>query len=263
MENFEEFTINEIATKCRSKKKMYNVITREGQLYLPPEKDATQNFLRSLMQGDKKWIIWDKVKVIKIPQYEGLKVKHVLKFAASKIDIEEYLLSYDYPKEPNREWLWNIVNSLIPEEFKSFVDHQIDKRLKKLVQNQNLKVTASKNFIDIFKASKWISMEKEKSYFLARAPQKSLQQLKIEKYQKEKIDDSDLINNLRNKINDLNSKLDEFEKKQQLNEDYTDKMSRLYDLGIIDEDGNPISSEMKIGYYVDLTFRSINGLTFL
>ena len=90
-------------------------------------------------------------------------------------------------------------------------------------------------------------MEKRKSYFLARASQKSLQQLKIEKYQKEKKDDSDLINNLRNKINDLNSKLDEFEKKQQLNEDYTDKMSRLYDLGIIDEDGNPISSEMKIG----------------
>ena len=106
------------------------------------------------MQGDKKWIIWDKVKVIKIPQYEGLKVKDVLKFAASKIDIEAYLPSYDYPKEPNREWFWNIVNSLIPDEFKSFVDHQIEKRLKKLVQNQNLKVTANKYFIEIFKASK-------------------------------------------------------------------------------------------------------------
>ena len=75
MENFEEFTINDIATKCRSKKEMYNVLTREGQLYLPPEKDATQKFQRSLMQGDKMWIIWDKVKVIKIPQYEGLKSK--------------------------------------------------------------------------------------------------------------------------------------------------------------------------------------------
>ena len=31
------------------------------------------------------------------------------------------------------------------------------------------------------------------------------------------------------------------------NEDYTDKMSKLYELGIIDEEGNTTSNNMKLG----------------
>ena len=46
-----------------------------------------------------------KVKVIKIPQYKGLRVKEILAFASNQVDIFEYLLEYEYSKEPNQEWI--------------------------------------------------------------------------------------------------------------------------------------------------------------
>ena len=70
------------------------------------------------MTGRKKYLTWDKVTVIKVPQYEGLTVKDILKFAQLHINIYDYIPKYNYDKDPNREWKCNIVNSLIPSEFK-------------------------------------------------------------------------------------------------------------------------------------------------
>ena len=94
-----------MASKCRNKPDMYNLLTREEMLYIPPAQYSTQTFLRSLMNGDKKCIRCIEVKVIKIPHYEGLTVRDIIKFTESKISIKDYLPNYDYPKEPNKEWL--------------------------------------------------------------------------------------------------------------------------------------------------------------
>ena len=81
------------------------MLTRDGGIYLPPSQDVTQIFLRKLMQGHKKYLRLEKVKVIKIPQYKGLGVKEILAFASDQVDIFEYLPLYEYSKEPSREWL--------------------------------------------------------------------------------------------------------------------------------------------------------------
>ena len=117
MEQQYDFTVADLASKCKSKTELYNLLTREGKLYLPPAKDCTQNFLRRLMKGEKLYVSCSDVEIIKVRQYKGLKVSDILKFAASKTNINKYLPEYDYPKEPNREWVCNIVNSLISEEF--------------------------------------------------------------------------------------------------------------------------------------------------
>ena len=48
------FTIVDLASKCKSKKKLYNLLIREDHLYLPPSQDANQKYSRSLMIGYKK-----------------------------------------------------------------------------------------------------------------------------------------------------------------------------------------------------------------
>ena len=247
MENQDEFTIYDLATKCRSKKELYNLLTREGNIYLPPIQDATQKFLRSLMLRDKDYIKWVNVKVTKIPQYKGLRVKDILLFAKSKIDIERYLPDYEYSKEPNREWLCNFVNSLLHDDFTHFVDARVQQRRRTMLQNQNMCISAKKEFVEIFKSSKSLSLEQRKSYFLARAPKVNKYLSKIDKMEKERNEDDQLQLKLRGKIDSLNSKIKEFEAKQQDYDDYTEKMSRLYELGMIDEDGNPVNNEMKLG----------------
>ena len=56
-------------------------------------------------------------KVIKVTQYKGLHIKDLLRFASSEVNIDRCLPDYENSKEPNREWLCNIINSLIAEEF--------------------------------------------------------------------------------------------------------------------------------------------------
>ena len=73
------------------------------------------------MHGKKLYLKCNKIKVIKEPMYEGLRVKDLLKFAKTKWSIDEYLPDYVYSKEPNKEWLCNIINTLIPEDFYQFV----------------------------------------------------------------------------------------------------------------------------------------------
>ena len=58
-----------------------------------------------------------------------------MRFAASKIDIKSYLPDYDYCKEPNREWLCNVINTLAMDEFQSFINIKVEKRRQEIVKS--------------------------------------------------------------------------------------------------------------------------------
>ena len=247
MENKDEFTICDLSTKCRSKSELYNILIREGNIYLPPASECTQKYLRQIMNGTKEYLKWDSIKIAKIPQYKGLRVRDIISFAATKIDIYKYLPEYEYSKEPSREWLWNLVNSLIPIEFSEFVKEQVSLRKTTMLSNQNLCITAKKEFVDIFRTSKAVSLEKGKSHFLARQPKKNNYLIKLEKMEEESKYDAKLMDTLKLKINRLNKKIENYEIEKQENEDYSEKMNKLYQLGIIDEEGNLINNEMKLG----------------
>ena len=88
--------------------------------------------------------------IINVPQYEGLTVKDLVKFDETEFDIRKFLPEYDYHKDPNRSWLCNIINTIIPEKFNKFIDKKIKERNKKLITSQNLTVNAKEEFIKIF-----------------------------------------------------------------------------------------------------------------
>ena len=138
MEFSNTLTVNDIAIKWKSKAEQYNVLMREGNIYLPPKQDATQKYWRALMLGKKLYIKWNEVIVVQIPQYDGLRVKDLLKFAESEFEINDLLPTYDYNKEPNWVWLCNLVNILITEKFKEFINLKIKKRNQELIESQNL-----------------------------------------------------------------------------------------------------------------------------
>ena len=109
-----------------------------------------------------------------------------------------------------------------------------------------MQITANKEFIDIFRASKAVSLVKGKIHYLARKPKESKQHLLLEKTEEEIKESNRLIKLLKLKISELNSKIKDIEGKFSKNEDYTEKMSKIYDLDIIDESGYPISNDMKL-----------------
>ena len=73
------------------------------------------------MLRNKLYEKWEKVLFIKVPQYNFLNVKDLLKFANSKLDLSKYLENYEYNKKPNREWFCKLFNTLICKNFQDLI----------------------------------------------------------------------------------------------------------------------------------------------
>ena len=173
MEQQFDFTVSDLASKWRSKTELYNVLTREGKLYPPPMKDWTQKFIRSLMRGEKEYVRCSAVNIINVPHYKGLRVRDIVDFARTKVNITSYLPDYNYVKDPNREWVWNIVNSLIPKEFQEFIQQKEDERRKELLESSNLAIQIKPDFFkEIFKSSQAVSIVKGKSHYKHKVSKK-------------------------------------------------------------------------------------------
>ena len=87
MEKNDNFTIGDLSVKCKSKTDLYNLLTREGKIYLPLKQDASQPYLRDILQENKFYLRCDVVTVIKVSQYKVLRVNNIIKFASSNLGI--------------------------------------------------------------------------------------------------------------------------------------------------------------------------------
>ena len=167
-----------------------------------------------------------------------------MRFAASNFRISEYLPEYQYEKEPNREWLCNVVNYLIPEEFKAYIQVKIDQRKQDLIESQNLGIKVKPEFEDLFMKSNAVSAIKGKSHFLTRNPKQNKNQQIIENLEEEKRNNDLKADSLYKEINELQSKIKEFENLQRESNQSAEKLNELYILEIIDEEGFVVNNRM-------------------
>ena len=245
MNQVKTLTVNELAVKCNSKTELYNLLTWVGKIYLPPKQDATQSYLRDIMLGEKFYLTWSQRVTIKVPQYNGFRVKNIIKFATDHIDIKKFLPKYSYEKEPNREWLCIIVNSLLTEDFNAFIEDKIDTRKQELIKSQNVSFSVKPEFVKIFQNSQSISSSKGKSHFLARMPRPTKDKEKIRQLEEEKSDNFYKAKVLKLEIEELKEKMKKLEDDQKDADDKVEKLSKLYELGIIGENGELISNKME------------------
>ena len=188
------------------------------------------------MVGDKKWLKSNNVKVCSVPHLDGLKISQIIEFSRQHVNIEAYLPDYEYSKYPNRDWLWNVVNSLLDKKFQELIQNKIWERTKKMVMKKKLSIKALPEFVDIFKLSKNISVQKGRSHYLLKKFGKRKWD-EIESDDKEKLKESYMqIENLNNKIERLEHKLDGYYQKE--GEYYKSKeiLAKLYDQNIDDSE---------------------------
>ena len=168
-----------------------------------------------------------------------------MKFARTQTNIDKYLPEYYYPKEPNREWLCNVVNTLVQIKFQDFIKKVTEDRRKALIDSQNLRITARPEFIRIFQKSQAVSTLPGKSHFLARFPKPTKDRIQIRKLEMENEEVKEKKLEAFEEIRKLKSKLNEMEESQKDAEDNLEKLSKLYQLGLIDDNGEYINNDMK------------------
>ena len=237
MEPIQELTVLDVAAKCRSKKELYSVLTTEGDLYLPPLADWNQNYLWGIWNGDKLYIKWSEVKVIKVPHFEGLQIKKILAFAFEHFDVQQYIPDYEYRKEPNRDWICSLVHTLIQDEFKEFVAEKLSHREEKIIKEKNLGVTARPEIINIFKKYKAVSTSKGKSHFLLRPVARRNDNIGRLNEEEKAEENARIINDLKDKLDEMKTQITKYERDQEEAFVNKEKLVKLYDRGIIDSDG--------------------------
>jgi hypothetical protein len=53
MEEKVSFNLRTLGIKAKTKGEIYRILTVEGHLYLPPEKETSIDFIREIIKGDK------------------------------------------------------------------------------------------------------------------------------------------------------------------------------------------------------------------
>ena len=138
MEAYSEIAVNELGVRWRSKKEVDNLLLSEGGIYLPPIRDANHKYIYQIIVGENKHLKWKDVNVWTIPHYDKLRISDLLKFARSHIDIDSYLPDYEYNKYSNRQWLCNVLNTLLGSALTKYIEQSIENRVKYVVNKLSL-----------------------------------------------------------------------------------------------------------------------------
>lgn len=95
---------------------IYRMLTTEGRVFLPPEKECPHAFLAQIFKGEKwvsslqcpsnfQFILGDSVQHFQAPFFKNLTVDTLLSWGSANVDIEQYLPEFTYEHVPNRAWL--------------------------------------------------------------------------------------------------------------------------------------------------------------
>ena len=174
----------------------------------------------------------------KVPHLKSLKVGTKLEFAKDNTKINEFLSDFNDQKHPNMEWFWNVLNTVLGERFKGFIQAKQDERTESMMEKRQMKIRALAEFIKLFKDLRSTSTQNCRSHFLI----KILGNQKWEnhtKSQREKLDNAAKdIENLNFSIEKMEEKLAKLQDIRLENNRHQDKLAKLYELELIDRDGD-------------------------
>ena len=131
--------------------------------------------------------------------------------------------------------LMNILNTLLEEDFREFINDKWRSRERKVINNKNLGITAKEKFIEIFKNSRSVSTSRGKTYFLARKPK-----ARIEERKEFNFEDT---GRLTERIEELLGKIHEYEFKEEEASKHKESLAKLYERRIVNSDGEYVEEQ--------------------
>ena len=107
--------------------------------------------------GVKRIIKCDDVKVVDVPQFEGLAIKDIFDFACNSTDVENALPPPKEISKLSRSYLSNVIYTLMGEPFQAWITQQVNKRNQKVALEGNNVISMDPEIARIFQQSTAIS----------------------------------------------------------------------------------------------------------
>ena len=127
MERLEEINLLELGAKCRSKYELYRLLTWEANLFLPPYKEWSVEFITDYLQGKKVTIRYPlflsilflqvlncrEVTIKSLPQIDWLTAEDLYLFLVEHCEAEDFLPKLKKRRFPNRQWLSSLCTFIV------------------------------------------------------------------------------------------------------------------------------------------------------
>lgn len=115
--------------KYSSKREVFRFLTVDCGAYLGPYETMTVPHMKELASGQRRLIKSKDVKHISIPYFDGLNVEKMLLYSAQHERVMQALPSIERERiKLQREYLGNVIFTLVGEQFEKWVDKLITER---------------------------------------------------------------------------------------------------------------------------------------
>ena len=136
---------------------MSSVLSVSVCAYLSSYDTVTVYFLKDLIMGKKSFIKCNQVKVMFCPQYESLSIERILERAREWKAIWNYLPDdRDLHRLP-RQWVINVIYTVVGDSFQDWVNERIEQRNSKVAEDDNKMIEVDPEIAAAFNASNYIS----------------------------------------------------------------------------------------------------------
>ena len=157
------------AAKFRSKYEVYQFLTIDVGAVLPPHDCLNIYFLKDLVMGRKKCkcpfrqlidivvIKEAEAKQINVPYYEGLTIEKLLEASQQYPILNDYLPDKRDISRLPRQWIVNLIYTLVGDDFKHWVAEKIRSRNDRIASKYDLMLDLDPAIAKAFMASSMVS----------------------------------------------------------------------------------------------------------
>ena len=110
-------------------------------------------FLKDLISGVKKRVYGHQVRHITIPAYEGLAIRNIAAFTNLHGRVHDYLPDGKEVLKMPKQWIGNIVHSVLKNIFSDWVKMQIERRNEEMLVERGLTIDMDPEVAAAFQAS--------------------------------------------------------------------------------------------------------------
>ena len=120
----------DLLSRFQSKTDFISYMTNQLQLHVPPEKMLNKDFMKQLLTEAKKLLGLHQVRHVNMPRYDELSVKKFWPLMQKDVIFMLYMPDPTADgRLPEREYFWNVLNTLQTEYVQQLIEHANAQRM--------------------------------------------------------------------------------------------------------------------------------------